>query len=31
VVLDILRLPQLKAFAKEDGEIIVDEQGNRVK
>ena len=31
VVLDILPLPQLKAFAKEDGEIIVDEQGNRVK
>ncbi|MEV4850318.1 MULTISPECIES: arsenate reductase (glutaredoxin) [Acinetobacter] len=31
VVLDILRLPQLKAFAKEDDEIIVDEQGNRVK
>ena len=31
VVLDILPLPQLKAFAKEDGEIIVDQQGNRVK
>ena len=31
VVLDILPLPQLKDFAKEDGEIIVDEQGNRVK
>ena len=31
VVLDILPSPQLKAFAKEDGEIIVDEQGNRVK
>ena len=31
VVLDILPLPQLKAFAKEDGEFIIDEQGNRVK
>ncbi|MFZ0022779.1 arsenate reductase (glutaredoxin) [Acinetobacter sp.] len=31
VVLDILPWPQLKAFAKEDGEIIVDQQGNRVK
>ena len=31
VVLNILPSPQLKAFAKEDGEIIVDEQGNRVK
>ena len=31
VVLDILPSPQLKAFAKEDGEIIVDQQGNRVK
>lgn len=31
VVLDILPLPQLKAFAKEDGEVIIDEQGNRVK
>lgn len=25
VVLDILPLPQLKAFAKEDGEVIIDE------
>ena len=31
VVLDILPSPQLKAFAKEDGELIIDEQGNRVK
>ena len=31
VVLDILPLPQLKAFAKEDGEVIIDEQGRRVK
>ena len=31
VVLDILPLPQLKAFVKEDGEVIIDEQGNRVK
>lgn len=29
VVLDILPLPQLKAFAKEDGEVIIDEQGDR--
>ncbi len=31
VVLEILPLPQLKAFVKEDGEVIIDEQGNRVK
>ena len=31
VVLDILPLPQLGAFAKEDGEVIIDEQGNRLK
>ena len=31
VVLDILPLPQLKAFAKEDGEVIIDEQGGRLK
>ena len=31
VVLDILPLPQLGAFAKEDGEFIIDEQGNRLK
>ncbi len=31
VVLDILPLPQLKAFAKEDGEVIIDKQGRRLK
>ena len=31
VGLDILPLPQLKAFAKEDGEVIIDEQGRRLK
>ena len=31
VVLGILPLPQLKAFAKEDGEVIIDEQGRRLK
>lgn len=31
VVLDILPLPQLKAFAKEDGEVIIDEEGRRLK
>jgi arsenate reductase len=31
VVLDILPLPQLNAFAKEDGEVIIDEQGRRLK
>ena len=31
VLLDILPLPQLKAFAKEDGEVIIDEQGRRLK
>ncbi|WP_419225231.1 arsenate reductase (glutaredoxin) [Acinetobacter sp. A2] len=31
VVLDILPLPQLKAFVKEDGEVIIDEQGRRLK
>ena len=31
VVLDNLPLPQLKAFAKEDGEVIIDEQGRRLK
>ncbi|MDM1485927.1 arsenate reductase (glutaredoxin) [Acinetobacter towneri] len=31
VVLDILPLPQLKAFTKEDGEVIIDEQGRRLK
>jgi arsenate reductase len=31
VVLDILPAPQRAAFSKEDGEAIVDEQGNRIK
>ena len=31
LVLDILPLPQLKAFSKEDGEVIIDTAGNRVK
>lgn len=30
VVLDILPVPQQGAFIKEDGEAIIDEQGNRV-
>ena len=30
VVLDILPLPQLGAFSKEDGEQIIDEHGQRV-
>jgi len=29
-VLDILPLPQLKAFAKEDGEQVIDAEGRRV-
>ena len=31
LVLDILPLPQLKAFTKEDGEVVIDAEGNRVK
>jgi arsenate reductase len=30
VVLDILPKPQQGAFAKEDGEVVIDEQGRRV-
>lgn len=30
LVLDILPLPQLKAFTKEDGEVVIDEAGSRV-
>ncbi|AZP14042.1 arsenate reductase (glutaredoxin) [Undibacterium parvum] len=30
VVLDILPLPQLKEFTKEDGEKVIDAEGNRV-
>ena len=31
IVLDILTNPQIGAFKKEDGEVIIDENGNRVK
>ncbi len=31
VVLDILPSPQKGAFTKEDGEVVIDEQGRRVK
>lgn len=31
VVLDILPLPQQGAFSKEDGEAVIDANGNRVK
>lgn len=31
LVLDILPLAQLKAFTKEDGEVVIDAAGNRVK
>lgn len=31
VVLDILPLPQLGAFSKEDGEVVVDAQGRRAR
>ncbi len=30
-VLDILPLPQLGPFAKEDGEIVIDKDGRRIK
>ena len=30
LVLDILPLPQLKAFSKENGEVVIDVDGNRV-
>lgn len=30
VVLDILPLPQLNAFTKEDGERVINAEGNRV-
>lgn len=29
-VLDILPLPQLKAFSKEDGQAVIDENGKRI-
>ncbi|ENV61985.1 arsenate reductase (glutaredoxin) [Acinetobacter soli] len=31
LVLDLLSPPQLNAFSKEDGEVIIDQNGNRVK
>ena len=31
LVLDILSLPQLSPFSKEDGEVIIDADGNRAK
>lgn len=31
LVLDILPLPQKAAFAKEDGELVIDAAGNKVK
>ena len=31
LVLDILPLPQLKAFSKEDGEAVIDSAGRRIK
>ena len=31
VVLDILPLPQLGAFVKEDGEKVVDDKGNKIE
>ena len=31
LVLDILSLPQLSPFSKEDGEVIIDADGKRVK
>ena len=31
LVLDILSAPQLNAFSKEDGEMIIDQDGNRIK
>lgn len=31
VVLDILPLPQQGAFTKEDGEVVIDAEGKRIK
>ena len=31
LVLDLLSAPQLNAFSKEDGEVIIDQDGNRMK
>jgi len=29
-ILDILPLPQKGPFSKEDGQVVIDDQGNRV-
>ena len=31
LVLDLLTQPQLKSFRKEDGELLIDEHGHRVR
>lgn len=31
LVLDLLSAPQLNAFSKEDGEVVIDQGGNRMK
>jgi arsenate reductase len=31
LVLDLLSQPQLKSFSKEDGEVVIDEHGQRVR
>lgn len=31
LVLDLISQPQLKSFSKEDGEVVIDEQGQRVR
>ena len=31
LVLDLLTQPQLKSFSKEDGEVVIDEHGRRVR
>ena len=31
LVLDLLTQPQLKSFSKEDGEVVIDEHGQRVR
>ena len=31
LVLDLLTQPQLKSFSKEDGEVVIDEHGQRIR
>ena len=31
LVLDLLSQPQLKSFSKEDGEVVIDEHGQRIR